>query len=103
MFEVVVGVQTDPQRIRDIFKDMATVLEEICIPTRIGASFLCSPSPSSLVTVYLSEHERRPLYLAFKISSSDSRDIVAFSEKINERLKNYGVHPTLLNSESTDM
>ncbi|ABP95835.1 MULTISPECIES: hypothetical protein [Metallosphaera] len=103
MFEVLLGVQTDPQRIRDIFKDMVNVLEGICSPVRIGASFLCSPSPSSLITVYLAEQEMRPMYLAFRIKSKDSQDIVNFSEKINLKLKDYGVHPTLINSDSTSL
>ncbi|MEM0193783.1 MAG: hypothetical protein QW699_01665 [Metallosphaera sp.] len=103
LFDVKIGVRADPQQIREIFKEMPALLEDLCVPSRIGASYLCSPSSSSLIIVYLAEQEMRPIHLAFRIKSSDSKELVRYSEKISEKLKNYGVHPTLLSTDSVSL
>lgn len=101
MFRALLGIYSDPLQMRELFKEVESVLQGICEPVRIGASYICSPSSISLVTILLVEKEVRPMALVFKIESESAQELAKLAGEIYQRLKSRGVHATLLNSDNT--
>ncbi|EHP68395.1 MAG: hypothetical protein RXS23_00190 [Metallosphaera yellowstonensis] len=101
MFRVILGIYSDPLQMKELFKDMENVLQNICKPARIGASYICSPSPTSLVTAVFKEREAKPMLLLFMIESENAQEVVRFATEISQRLKSMGIHSSLLSTDET--
>ncbi|AWR94965.1 hypothetical protein [Acidianus brierleyi] len=97
IFSVDISVMSEPQRIRDVFLGFDNFLEDLCKPLRIGASYICSPSPESLITVFLSDDIKKFLMI-IRVESTSATEIIRITEHINNKLKENGIHANLVNS-----
>ncbi|EZQ06850.1 MULTISPECIES: hypothetical protein [Acidianus] len=102
MFSLTLNILEDPQRIRDIFLNMNTVLSDICSPERIGASYVCSPSETCLITISLVE-EMPKFSIYVKLESERAGELMELIRKINSKFKNNGIHATLLTSSKISL
>ncbi|MBW9140320.1 MAG: hypothetical protein TQ35_0004970 [Candidatus Aramenus sulfurataquae] len=96
-FSVSLYVLTEPQRTREVFLGLDKMLSDMCKPIRIGASYICSPSDDLLVSVFLNDDVKR-YAMVIKVEGKNASELVDVVSKINEKLKEMGVHASLFSS-----
>ncbi|AWR97755.1 hypothetical protein DFR86_09490 [Acidianus sulfidivorans JP7] len=99
MFEVTLQVIEDSMKIKDTFYLMGNILTEVCEPLRIGASYICSTSKESLLTIYLLQDSTNARFqLNIKIESENAEELMSNLSKISSMLKQNNIHITLVNN-----
>ncbi len=101
-FSVSLYVITEPQRTREVFLGLDKILSDVCHPVRIGASYICSPSDDVLVSVFLNDDVKR-FAMIIRVEGKNAKELVDTVSKINERLKEIGVHASLLSSFTSSL
>ncbi|BDC19865.1 hypothetical protein [Acidianus sp. HS-5] len=102
MFSIKLLVLEDPIRLRDTFYSMEEILTNICKPIRLGASYICSISKSTLVSIYLSGNFKN-FQLIIEVESEDAEELTLTLNNIVNELKTKGVHVTLFNTSTTSL
>lgn len=99
MFSVTLQVLEEQARIRDIFYSMENILSDLCKPIRLGASYICSTSKDSLITVYLlQEASNTRFQLQIRIESNNAEELTGNLGKLSSILKQNNIHATLVNT-----
>lgn len=99
MFQVTLQLLEDSSKIREAFYLMDNILSEVCKPIRIGASYICSPSKNSLITVYLIQDVATTRFqLHIRIESVDAEELTNNLNKLYSVLKMNNIHVSLVNT-----
>jgi hypothetical protein len=99
IFSVDISVISEPQKTRDVFLSFDKILEELCRPLRIGASYICSPSSESLISVFFNDDIKKFLII-IRVESTSASEVARIVEHINNKLKENGAHASLINSSN---
>ena len=102
MFSIKLIVLEEPARLRETFYNMEGTLANICKPIRLGASYICSVSKNTLISVYLSGNFKN-FQLIIEIESEDAEELTLTLDRIVTELKNKGIHVTLFNTSTTSL
>ena len=102
MFVIKLLIIEDPARLRETFYEMEGILSSICKPIRLGASYVCSISKNTLISVYLSGNFKN-FQLIIEIESKDAEELTTTVDKIVTELKNKGIHVTLFNASMSSL
>jgi hypothetical protein len=87
----------DLLQIRNFLSQISNIFNEICEVEKIGASFICAPDSEVLVTIFIDSSESKNLIVKIRIESTSSIKIFEIIKKINNKLKEMGLHVTLSN------
>jgi len=101
LFSVKLLVLEDPG-LRDVFYSIEGILANICKPIRLGASYICSVSKNTLISVYLSGNLKN-FQLIIEIESEDAEELTTTLDRIINELKSKGIHITLFNTSTTSL
>ncbi|MEM0363739.1 MAG: hypothetical protein QXV69_00695 [Sulfolobaceae archaeon] len=99
-------ISDDLSKLREFIMKIDEQLSEICKVEKIGASYLCAPDNSSLISIYIERLDFKNLFLEsidvrnnisirIRIESENSTTLVNIASRLNKKIRDLGFHMTI--------